>query len=1523
MYTIDFEINEMSNYAIIGIAKLKGAAIGSSDSHADRTRETLNADEALLDQNRYLRGGKTPLRELLNENFKEFGGKQRKDAVECLEFMCTASPEFFSSELEKKEEKLEQFIERIEVLMIELETRGIKIIKAVIHVDETTPHASLFGPGRDEKGVLNAKRHVGTRTKMASFHDLYAEVMKPLGLKRGRRRAYATHHDVKQFYNTIISEPVLQITSEQVPNPPEIIKNDDQRAAYKEQVVAAVKAEIVPQIARMRNQAMLTNHYKGFKEAAEERAAKLNDTLRNKDIELKYKDDEIEDTRVELQKFEGIETAFAEVKKQLTALQNRHSDLPFTKVSEIFAHKTGVASNSSSNTATTSETYFSDGNGRLSFYIEDAAAYTLNGEKYAETAIELSQKILRQDGRAGTVPEVIAGLAEHFNDEEITSAVSLLAYRKVQSESRELAAGVVLREDAGDDAPGEMTALSETGNAGAGNLSVEGFWIGEDEELSEILNEVLPTEKIKPIPSLGEGINLEKENQNETLAGDCVSGKREFDEEGEEIKFTRGAVDAHSGEKFSEPPVTEAEEPKEPSEFAEIKPLVDEIVELKADAEADAKAETVLPEQISDSPVAPQITRSQDIQALLMKCVFSNPPATSESSEAISAADETSRAAKQTAGTPILAEETGAEESGENVPVKVVDDSETDGKKQSETLIPKENTRPQKQQSSAEAVKDSDAIKTLLVPEIQTTPFATAGKVPVADNTAAAAGDGESTFSLNESDEADSGNEAYLSENESGDSQLAVNAVTQTDEIAVSGAVQSDGAVESEKSSAPPNSVAKEEFTSDAELIVQREVESLLSRQLGRELIARIELRKALFDENRFKLNVSDERLKVTVDIGNGSELAVLSRTDLLRERRAIAQYNVDNAETSGILEMLAEDEGKTIDAVKKIQIGIEIGKAKKMQNPWTNALDEAISEETAHLDEKVSESRITLEKEQSETSLVAGRTGSANIEKITPTLAPEKICLEQIEAVKRGDVSVFTRLEEINRAAGLPRSTDSYSRLRAMETVAAMDARREDRNHAQSVGRTGTGNERIIINVREEKGELKLENWRVKKVEQAGEQLAGDSQKDHKTAADERAIVVERELRPLINKISLFASARRATPWRAKSNETPAAHRNPIEIVENDPAVQIVRAVAEYIEHKNKGEEFNKLADSATRKAKALRENQAAGGGSSSAGKLAEAIKAAILNEEALRVTLKTDSSANAEQLKTPTRRFTFAELKRIGEIAMKTGDVEQSREYVDLLKKDALFAETVGESEKTLTAKSLLSGARAVWEAKQSIETVKQLPDGSIDVEINPALFRQALEAIETANVLKSVQLPTADESIISKLSLEDVSEIGDLLAGNNELADSLYNQIYNLGGVAMDNLRPPLNGTEQQSYEKLNFTPENWQRFESIENSEQFYDEMGRQAENQTQNEMSFRMQAHNLLIVNRHDETEAKKSKFWENERNEREAVSASERAAKRSNMTDEERAQADASALAEAEGTESKQNEETAGRKYII
>jgi hypothetical protein len=188
------------SYAILRTQKLKGASVSASDSHTERERETLNADkEKLKDNIRLIGEPGEKLRDLVNKEIKAAGGKPRRDSVECVEFLMTASKEHFD-----KPTKTTEFAKKSMEYMGMLEGRGLKFVKAVMHVDETTPHVVAYAVPLDPTGKLNAKFHFGgSKWRMSEYQDEFAEVMEPLGLERGIKGSTAEHEKIQKHYGKI------------------------------------------------------------------------------------------------------------------------------------------------------------------------------------------------------------------------------------------------------------------------------------------------------------------------------------------------------------------------------------------------------------------------------------------------------------------------------------------------------------------------------------------------------------------------------------------------------------------------------------------------------------------------------------------------------------------------------------------------------------------------------------------------------------------------------------------------------------------------------------------------------------------------------------------------------------------------------------------------------------------------------------------------------------------------------------------------------------------------------------------------------------------------------------------------------------------------------------------------------------------------------------------------------------------------------------------------------------------------
>lgn len=258
--------------AIMRMKKQKGGQITLSGRHNDRTQPVPNADPERTHLNRVLAGDDRPTRDLVTEVINAHGGKPRKDSVQAIEFLCKASPEFFSEkDPQKFQEKLDAFVEQSMKFLRDERSCG-KLVKAVLHMDEHTPHIHAHKVPIDPEGNLNAKHYLGGRDKWEGMQDLYAEYMKPLGLERGERRSRATHQRIEDFYKSIDAPVRLEVDHDEIPDPPKVILTEEARRKYKEKVIRAVLKGLEEPHKTMRDQAMLARHEKGQREEAERKA---------------------------------------------------------------------------------------------------------------------------------------------------------------------------------------------------------------------------------------------------------------------------------------------------------------------------------------------------------------------------------------------------------------------------------------------------------------------------------------------------------------------------------------------------------------------------------------------------------------------------------------------------------------------------------------------------------------------------------------------------------------------------------------------------------------------------------------------------------------------------------------------------------------------------------------------------------------------------------------------------------------------------------------------------------------------------------------------------------------------------------------------------------------------------------------------------------------------------------------------------------------------------------------------------
>ena len=229
-------------HAIARIAKLKSGNVGASGLHTGRLRETLNANPEIKNV-RFIGQPDSPDLPSLETIVRERIGQQtiRKNAVLCVEMLLTASPEYFRPEDPSRAghyepERLADFRTAVHGWLDK--EYGDRIVRAELHLDESTPHVHAYFVPLDDRGKLNCRGIFGGRQKLSQFQDSYAEAMSPIGLERGIKGSRARHTTIKQYYAAVTKTPDLTLDKTTIEH-----QLADRARAIKEKEQALVTAK--------------------------------------------------------------------------------------------------------------------------------------------------------------------------------------------------------------------------------------------------------------------------------------------------------------------------------------------------------------------------------------------------------------------------------------------------------------------------------------------------------------------------------------------------------------------------------------------------------------------------------------------------------------------------------------------------------------------------------------------------------------------------------------------------------------------------------------------------------------------------------------------------------------------------------------------------------------------------------------------------------------------------------------------------------------------------------------------------------------------------------------------------------------------------------------------------------------------------------------------------------------------------------------------------------------------------------
>lgn len=256
----------MPPFTVLRIQKLKTwGAIAGAAKHNQRERETPNADEERRGANRQLMGDSAKdtvaaAKELIGEQ------RIRSNAVLGVELLLSASPEYFRPDAPERagEHDASRLDSWVKASTDWLQQRyGSRVIKAVLHLDESTPHIHALMVPLDDRGKLNCRALFGgTRHTLSLLQTDYAEAVSGLGIQRGVQHSRATHQEVSRYYALTQAAEVKLPAPEryEAPElPSKLVRMSDERlAAFSREAarsgVNAQREAVEPVIAALQSQ---------------------------------------------------------------------------------------------------------------------------------------------------------------------------------------------------------------------------------------------------------------------------------------------------------------------------------------------------------------------------------------------------------------------------------------------------------------------------------------------------------------------------------------------------------------------------------------------------------------------------------------------------------------------------------------------------------------------------------------------------------------------------------------------------------------------------------------------------------------------------------------------------------------------------------------------------------------------------------------------------------------------------------------------------------------------------------------------------------------------------------------------------------------------------------------------------------------------------------------------------------------------------------------------------------------------
>jgi len=253
-------------YAILRTQKLKsGQAVRRSLTHAFREQDTPNADPSKTPDNTHI--GAQDVGEALDKFNARLPDKVRKNAVLCVEYLVTGSPDAMKAMTRQQQDAY--FADALKWLQVRHGAENV--VYAGVHRDETTPHMYAYVVPLDERGKLNCRSFLGGAKALGEMQTDFAKrVGLAHGLERGLEGSKARHTTIGQYYTRVNAAMAPKTPAIDIPDA-KLLEGKD---GYGQRVAKAVIEQVAPELTALRAKAAHTDLAQQQAQAAEQARAR-------------------------------------------------------------------------------------------------------------------------------------------------------------------------------------------------------------------------------------------------------------------------------------------------------------------------------------------------------------------------------------------------------------------------------------------------------------------------------------------------------------------------------------------------------------------------------------------------------------------------------------------------------------------------------------------------------------------------------------------------------------------------------------------------------------------------------------------------------------------------------------------------------------------------------------------------------------------------------------------------------------------------------------------------------------------------------------------------------------------------------------------------------------------------------------------------------------------------------------------------------------------------------------------------